>query len=110
MMQRALVRAADIHAGPAADRLQPLENLDILGGIAAALAFGLLVEKIVWHGADYRAEVLRCKQDKVENKRTNTTSCASVEELLKRAAAGEIERPRQTLSVRRWRIESHAMP
>ena len=36
MVQRALVGAADIHAGPAADRLQPLEDLDVLGGIALA--------------------------------------------------------------------------
>ena len=34
MMQRLLVGAADIHAGPAAHRLEPLQNLDVLGGIA----------------------------------------------------------------------------
>ena len=34
MMQRLLVGAADIHAGAAADRLEPLQHLDVLGGIA----------------------------------------------------------------------------
>ena len=29
VMQRFLVRAADVHAGPPADRLEPLEHLDI---------------------------------------------------------------------------------
>ena len=33
MVQRGFVGAADIHAGPPADRLQPLQNLDVLGGI-----------------------------------------------------------------------------
>ncbi len=34
MVQRALVGAADIHAGPHAHRLQPLQHLDVLGRIA----------------------------------------------------------------------------
>ncbi len=34
MMQRLLVGAADIHAGPAAHRLEAFEHLDIPGGIA----------------------------------------------------------------------------
>ena len=34
VMQRLLVGAADIHAGPAADRLQPLQHLDVGGGVA----------------------------------------------------------------------------
>ena len=34
VMERALVGAADIHAGAAADRLQPFEDLDVLGRIA----------------------------------------------------------------------------
>ena len=29
------VRAADVHSGAAADRLEPLQHLDILGGVAA---------------------------------------------------------------------------
>ena len=33
MMERALVGAADIHAGAAADRLEALEDLDVLGGV-----------------------------------------------------------------------------
>ena len=38
VMQRLLVGAADIHAGPAAHRLEPLQNLDVLGGIAGLAA------------------------------------------------------------------------
>ena len=34
MMQRLLVGAADIHAGPTPHRLQPLEHLDVAGGVA----------------------------------------------------------------------------
>ena len=34
VMQRLLVGAADIHAGPAAHRLEPFQHLDVLGGIA----------------------------------------------------------------------------
>ncbi len=42
VMQRLLVGAADIHAGPAAHRLEPLQHLDVLGGVAgfAALEAG----------------------------------------------------------------------
>jgi hypothetical protein len=38
MMQRVLIRAANIHAGAAADGLQPLQHLNILGGIAFLLS------------------------------------------------------------------------
>ena len=34
VMQRLLVGAADIHAGAAADGLEPLQHLDMLGGVA----------------------------------------------------------------------------
>ena len=34
VMQRLLVGAADIHAGAAAHRLEPLQHLDVLGGVA----------------------------------------------------------------------------
>ena len=34
MMQGVDVGAADIHAGPAADGLEPFQDLDVLGGIA----------------------------------------------------------------------------
>ena len=34
MMQRLLVGAADIHAGTAANRLEPLQHLDMFGGVA----------------------------------------------------------------------------
>ena len=33
VMQRLLVGAADIHAGPAPHRLQPLQNLDVVRGV-----------------------------------------------------------------------------
>ena len=38
VMQRLLVGAADIHAGAAADRLEPFQNLDVLGGVAGFAA------------------------------------------------------------------------
>ena len=47
VMQRLLVGAADIHAGAAAHRLEPLQHLDMLGGVTGfrawprAAAFGL---------------------------------------------------------------------
>ena len=34
VMQGPLIRAADIHAGAAADGLKPLQHLDVLGGVA----------------------------------------------------------------------------
>ena len=51
MVQPALVGAADVHAGAAANRLQPLQNLDVLGGIAVAGFRGRRVEEI-GHGAN----------------------------------------------------------
>ena len=38
MVQRALVGAADEHAGAAADRLQALEDLDVGGGVILGVA------------------------------------------------------------------------
>ena len=35
VMQRPLIGAADKHAGPAAHRLQPLQNLDVVGRVVA---------------------------------------------------------------------------
>ena len=46
MMQRPLVGAADIHAGPAAHRLEPFQHLDILGGIARTRLAGEIVEEV----------------------------------------------------------------
>ena len=40
MVQSLLVRAADIHAGAAANRLEAFEDLDVAGGIAALGARG----------------------------------------------------------------------
>ncbi len=55
VMEGALVGAADIHARPAAHRLQPLEDLDVLGGVAGGLFAGEVVEKIGRHdGPHYR--------------------------------------------------------
>jgi hypothetical protein len=53
MMQAALVGAADIHAGPAANRFQPFENLDILGRVAVGRSRRRGVEKIA-HRANIR--------------------------------------------------------
>ena len=39
MMQRLDVGAADIHAGAAADRLEPFQHLDMLGGVAGLRAW-----------------------------------------------------------------------
>ena len=54
VVQRALVGAADIHAGPAAHRLQPLQDLDVLGGIAGARLAGEIVVKRSGIGATIR--------------------------------------------------------
>ncbi len=40
VMQRVHIRAADIHAGAAADGLQPLQHFDVLGGIALRCGAG----------------------------------------------------------------------
>ncbi len=53
MMEPALVGAADIHAGAAANRLQPFQNLDVLGGIAVVGFRGRRIEEIR-HGANIR--------------------------------------------------------
>ena len=53
VMEPALVGAADIHAGAAANRLEPFQNLDVLGGIAVAGFRGRRVEEI-GHGANIR--------------------------------------------------------
>ena len=54
MVQRPFVGAADIHAWPPPDGLQPLKNLDILGGIGLGRG-ALIVEKVgrvFGHGKD----------------------------------------------------------
>ena len=69
MVQGGLVGAADIHAGPAADRLQPFQHLDILGGIIGRCVpfFGWPLNKIVHAvfpftaGTQYRARPNRFK-------------------------------------------------
>jgi len=46
VMQPAFVGAADIHAGAAANRLQPFENLDVLCGIAVGCSRDRRIEKV----------------------------------------------------------------
>jgi hypothetical protein len=46
MVQGALVRAADIHAWPASDRLQAFEDLDVVRSVAVAAAIAGEVQKI----------------------------------------------------------------
>ncbi len=47
VIEGALVGAADIHAGPAPHRLEPFEDLDVLGGIAVRLRLaGKIVEEV----------------------------------------------------------------
>src|SRR5262249_29654067 len=49
VMEGPLVSAADIHAGAAPHRLQPLENLDILGRVARRRLARKIVEEIRHH-------------------------------------------------------------
>ena len=53
VMQPALVGAADIHPGAAANRLQPLQDLDVFGGIAVTGFRRRRVEEI-GHGTNIR--------------------------------------------------------
>ena len=53
MMEPALVGTADIHAGAAANRLQPLQDLDVFGGIAVTGFRRRRVEEI-GHGTNIR--------------------------------------------------------
>ena len=65
VMQRALVGAADIHAGPAAHRLQPFEDLDVLGRIAVVVELSRQIIEEVGHAADYTEGPNPRKQDAV---------------------------------------------
>ncbi len=53
MVQRALVGAADIHAGPAPHRLEPFQDLDVLGGIAGRLRLAGEIVEEVGHAIPY---------------------------------------------------------
>src|SRR5262249_48360040 len=64
VMQHAFVRAADIHAGPAANRLQAFKNLDILCGIAVRSPRDRRVEK-VRHSANIMRDKVCAKQHSV---------------------------------------------
>jgi hypothetical protein len=46
VMQRFLVGAADIHAGTASHRLEPLQHLDIARGIAGLRAYGRWISRM----------------------------------------------------------------
>jgi hypothetical protein len=50
MVERALVGAAELHTGTAADRLQPFEDFDILGRIARTRFTGTRLFKQIRHG------------------------------------------------------------
>jgi hypothetical protein len=76
MMERALVGAADIHAGAPAYRLQPLQDLDVLCRIARCVLAGEIIEEIS-HGdiigthtrsrqAAYSMTARRCPQHMVD--------------------------------------------
>jgi len=51
MMERALVGAADIHAGTAANRFQTLQDLDVPSGVLRGGTAGHIVEKVGHGGA-----------------------------------------------------------
>ena len=51
VMQGAVIRTADIHAGAATDGFQPLQHLD-RGGIVIAVASGHLFKQVITHGVD----------------------------------------------------------
>ena len=64
VVKGALVRAADIHARAAADRLEPFENLDGAGVVIAARSGGVGEEVVgggIGHPSGYRAAALRLK-------------------------------------------------
>ena len=62
VVQRAVVGAADIHAGAAPDGLEPFQHLD-RGGIVIAAARGQFFEQVVGHATSYRrAEFPRYKR------------------------------------------------
>jgi hypothetical protein len=72
MMQRGLVRAADIHAGTPAYRLEPFQHLDVAGGVAVRrrVAGGLLFPGLVFLRLVVRAPASRptvrgCAREKV---------------------------------------------
>jgi len=58
VMQPTLVGAADIHAGAAANRLEPLEHLDVFSGIALGRARNRRIEK-VGHDTDLNIRMVR---------------------------------------------------
>ena len=64
VMQAALIGAADIHTGAAADWFQSLENLDILGRIIGASCWERRVKQIR-HGAEYNVGGSERKQHSV---------------------------------------------
>ena len=50
VVERALVSAADVHAGAAANRFKPLQHLDRGTIVGIAVAGGELVKQVVGHG------------------------------------------------------------
>ena len=58
VMQRLLVGAADIHAGTAPDRLQPLQHLDVARGVAGLGAGGGLRRGLGFRGGSGKKVVV----------------------------------------------------
>lgn len=59
VVQGALVRAANVHAGAAADGLKPLQHLDRRTIIGIAAALGQLLKQVIGHGNAYRTQRFR---------------------------------------------------
>ncbi len=102
VMQPALVGAADKHAGAATNRLQPLEDLDILGGIAVRGSRVRHVEE-VGHGANIRivsvsASSMRCQPD---HRATKYWKHRRRSEPAARSAAANPSSPREPAGMRR---------
>src|SRR5215469_3597322 len=55
MVEAAFIRASDVHAGAAANRLQPLQNLDVLSGIIVGKFCRGGIEEI-GHGENIRKD------------------------------------------------------
>ena len=55
MVHRPLVGAADVHGGPAPHRFEPLQDLDVLGGVRRGRDVrGRYVEQVAGRGSSFR--------------------------------------------------------
>ena len=64
MMQRVGVGAADIHAGPAAHRLEPLQHLD-RGGVVVRFVRRAVAHARLWNGRRGLAASRRCRAEEI---------------------------------------------